>query len=282
MLLRQLDVDADPQEIARLVRADRRLARRAVPRRARARQPPRSDAQRRRRRLRRRSPIPRRLPRRGVAEPRGRGRRVVPDGRVVLRPGLGQPLRRRAGAPWLGAALGGAATAEPPRHPARRPPGVVPLPPPPRRLPADRARAARPGPFSRHPPCGPASGATRTATATAQWSTPCAAATWTWLSRWCVRWFPAIATAARLYPNTVRWLAMFTDDQLGDRPELMLIAAWATFSVGEPGAAVQWLARASAALPNCHPDDARGPVGAVSPRRRASDHGPAGSRRDGG
>ena len=55
------------------------------------------------------------------------------------------------GAPRLGAALGRAATAEPPRHPARRPPGVVSLPPPPRRLPANRARAARPGPFSRHP-----------------------------------------------------------------------------------------------------------------------------------
>ena len=79
-----------------------------------------------------------------------------------------------------------------------------------------------------------------------------------------LRWFPAIATSTRLYPNTVRWLAMFTDDQLGDRPELMLIAAWATFSVGEPGAAVRWLARASASLPDCHPDDARGPVGAVS------------------
>ena len=57
---------------------------------------------------------------------------------------------------------------------------------------------------------------------------------------------------------------MFTDDQLGDRPELMLIAAWATFSVGEPGAAIRWLARTSASLPDCHPDDARGPVGAVS------------------
>ena len=33
-----------------------------------------------------------------------------------------------------------------------------------------------------------------------------------------VRWFPAIATAAQLYPNTVRWLAMFTDEQLGESP----------------------------------------------------------------
>ena len=82
---------------------------------------------------------------------RGLRRRLVPDGGIVLRAGLGEALRRRAGAPRLGAALGGPATAEPPRDPARRTPGVVPLSSPPRRLPAGRAAAPRSGPSSRHP-----------------------------------------------------------------------------------------------------------------------------------
>ena len=79
-----------------------------------------------------------------------------------------------------------------------------------------------------------------------------------------VRWFPAVARAAQLYPSTARWLAMFTDEQLSSRPELMMIAAWASFSVGEPSAALQWLARAGASLDELHPDDARGPAGAVA------------------
>ena len=79
-----------------------------------------------------------------------------------------------------------------------------------------------------------------------------------------VRWWGPVSAAARLYPTTTRWLAMFTDEQLNDRFELMIIAAWAAFAHGQPGPCVQWLARAAASLPDSHPDDARGPIGAVA------------------
>ena len=79
-----------------------------------------------------------------------------------------------------------------------------------------------------------------------------------------LRWFYTVGTAARLYPTTTRWVAMFSDDELGDRPELMIVAAWNRYAGGRPGAAVQWLARAAAALPERYPDEVPGPAGPVA------------------
>ena len=73
------------------------------------------------------------------------------------------------------------------------------------------------------------------------------------------RWFGTVATAGRLYPTTARWLAMFAD-QLTDRPQMMVVAAWDGFFRGDPLAALHWLRRADATLPERYPEDAQGPV----------------------
>jgi LuxR family maltose regulon positive regulatory protein len=78
------------------------------------------------------------------------------------------------------------------------------------------------------------------------------------------RWVGVISAAARLSPSTSRWVTMFPAEELDRRPDLMLVAALADFAVGQPGAAMQWLARASQAIPDHHPDDVSGPHGAVS------------------
>ena len=77
------------------------------------------------------------------------------------------------------------------------------------------------------------------------------------------RWHGVVGSAGRLYPSTARWIDMFPEDELSVRPDLMLVAALASFARGQPGPAVQWLARAAAALPEHYPDDARGPTGPV-------------------
>jgi LuxR family maltose regulon positive regulatory protein len=77
-----------------------------------------------------------------------------------------------------------------------------------------------------------------------------------------VRWFSSIGTG-QLHPSTARWLAMFPDDAIGHRPDLMAVAAWADFVRGDPGVALQWLARAAASFPERYPDDVNGFVGPV-------------------
>jgi LuxR family maltose regulon positive regulatory protein len=58
-------------------------------------------------------------------------------------------------------------------------------------------------------------------------------------------------------------LALFSPDELVTRPGLMVAAAHGRFRAGQGGAAVQWLDRAAAGLPERHPVDARGPVAPV-------------------
>jgi LuxR family maltose regulon positive regulatory protein len=78
-----------------------------------------------------------------------------------------------------------------------------------------------------------------------------------------LRWLGTVATSNRRYPSTERWVAMFSPHDLGDRPLLMIVAAWSRFGGGEPGASVQWLQRASGSLRELHPDDVEGPVAPV-------------------
>jgi LuxR family maltose regulon positive regulatory protein len=75
-------------------------------------------------------------------------------------------------------------------------------------------------------------------------------------------WFGRVV-AAGLTPAVEGWLALFSPDELVARPGLMVAAAHGRFREGEGGAAVQWLDRAAAGLPERHPIDARGPVAPV-------------------
>jgi LuxR family maltose regulon positive regulatory protein len=77
-----------------------------------------------------------------------------------------------------------------------------------------------------------------------------------------VFWFGRV-TAAGLSTTIDRWLALFSSDELVARPGLMVAAAHGRFREGDGGAAVQWLDRAAAGLPERHPVDARGPVAPV-------------------
>jgi LuxR family maltose regulon positive regulatory protein len=74
-----------------------------------------------------------------------------------------------------------------------------------------------------------------------------------------MHWFGRFAASGH-YPAVERWLAMLPADELASHPGLMVIAAHGRFRDGEPGAAVQWLARAVDALPERYPDDVHGPV----------------------
>jgi LuxR family maltose regulon positive regulatory protein len=78
-----------------------------------------------------------------------------------------------------------------------------------------------------------------------------------------LRWYGTVATSGRGYPRTERWVAMFPAETLDDRPGLMVVSAWACFAAGDPGRALQWLERATAAFPDLHPDAIRGFVGPV-------------------
>ena len=95
------------------------------------------------------------------------------------------------------------------------------------------------------------------------------------------RWFATTATAGRRHPTSERWVAMFPTHELEQRPQLMVMAAWASFARGEPGPAVQWVARASAALPERHPEDAHGQVPPGGGGQRTDDHRLAGTGGDG-
>jgi LuxR family maltose regulon positive regulatory protein len=75
-------------------------------------------------------------------------------------------------------------------------------------------------------------------------------------------WFGRVAGSGR-YPTVERWLGLFSADDLLDRPGLMVAAAHGRFRAGQGGAAVQWLDRAGAALPDPHPADAEGAVAPV-------------------
>jgi LuxR family maltose regulon positive regulatory protein len=77
-----------------------------------------------------------------------------------------------------------------------------------------------------------------------------------------MHWFGRF-TASGHYPAVERWLAMLPGDALAAHPGLMVIAAHGRFRDGDPGAAVQWLARAVDSMPETHPDDVHGPVVAV-------------------
>jgi LuxR family maltose regulon positive regulatory protein len=77
-----------------------------------------------------------------------------------------------------------------------------------------------------------------------------------------VFWFGRVA-AAGLISAVERWLALFSPDELVAHPGLMVAAAHGRFREGEGGAAVQWLDRAVAGLPERHPVDAKGAVAPV-------------------
>jgi LuxR family maltose regulon positive regulatory protein len=78
-----------------------------------------------------------------------------------------------------------------------------------------------------------------------------------------LRWYGTVATAGRGYPRTERWVTMFPPDDLDRRPVLMVVAAWARFAAGDPGAALQWIARTAEALPERYPSDVHGLVAPV-------------------
>lgn len=61
-----------------------------------------------------------------------------------------------------------------------------------------------------------------------------------------------------------RWLGLFTPDQLGERPLLMIAMAMARIVAGEGALAAEWLARADALVPERHPADAVGWVPPVA------------------
>jgi LuxR family maltose regulon positive regulatory protein len=77
-----------------------------------------------------------------------------------------------------------------------------------------------------------------------------------------LQWFGRIAGAG-LYATVEGWLAWFSPDDLVARPGLMITAAHGRFRAGDGAAAVQWLDRAAAALPETHPADAAGPAAPV-------------------
>ena len=137
----------------------------------------RDDVERVHRRVRRRRPLHRGLPRRGGPRPPAAGRPRVPaadvDPRAAHRPALRRRhrTRRRQGDP------GGARARQPVPRPARRPAAVVPVPPPVRRRPA--GPPARRAPRPRWPSCtgGPAPGSRPTATARRRSATPWPAVT---------------------------------------------------------------------------------------------------------
>ena len=68
----------------------------------------------------------------------------------------------------------------------------------------------------------------------------------------------ALATATGQIPTVEHWIEQFSPDQVASRPVLMAACAFACFGSGRPGTALEWLARARAALPDEHPDDVRG------------------------
>src|SRR3954447_2743334 len=68
-----------------------------------------------------------------------------------------------------------------------------------------------------------------------------------------MRWLNRTATAVGR-SHIDRWVALFTEDQLVARPQMMVVAAWASYFTGSPRAATHWLSRLAAAVPEPHPD----------------------------
>lgn len=77
-----------------------------------------------------------------------------------------------------------------------------------------------------------------------------------------MQWFGRFAVAGRNH-TIDGWLALFTSAELDTHPDLMISAAHACFTDGDPGGATRWLTRASTALAVRHPPQAHGPEAAV-------------------
>ena len=77
-----------------------------------------------------------------------------------------------------------------------------------------------------------------------------------------LHWFGRMVASGRIR-SIDRWLAMFSDDDLARHPGVMVVAAHTRFAAGEPGAALRWLVRAGAALPEHHPSDPHASVTAL-------------------
>src|SRR3954447_17309649 len=68
----------------------------------------------------------------------------------------------------------------------------------------------------------------------------------------------SVASSRRLWRSSGSTVRLFPADELEQRPLLMVVSAWVCMARGEPGRALQWVARASAALPERHPTDVHG------------------------
>ena len=79
-----------------------------------------------------------------------------------------------------------------------------------------------------------------------------------------LRWWDSVATAGGGRPSTDRWDLLFPRHELERRPLLMVDAAWGRFAAGDAGAALGWLERAAAALPEPYPHDAHGLVAPIA------------------
>ncbi len=69
-----------------------------------------------------------------------------------------------------------------------------------------------------------------------------------------LHWFGRMVAAGR-FQTIDRWINLFTDDELAQLPGVMVVAAHTRFGAGQPGAALLWLARAEAVLPERHPSN---------------------------
>jgi LuxR family maltose regulon positive regulatory protein len=66
------------------------------------------------------------------------------------------------------------------------------------------------------------------------------------------------------HATIMRWLSLFTPDELTAKPLLAIIVAQSRIAVGDGDGAAQWLGRAEAGVPERHPPDARGWVPPVA------------------
>lgn len=66
------------------------------------------------------------------------------------------------------------------------------------------------------------------------------------------------------HATILRWLSLFTSDELRTKPLLAAIVAQSRITAGDGDGAAQWLGRAEAGVPDRHPPDARGWVAPVA------------------
>jgi LuxR family maltose regulon positive regulatory protein len=66
------------------------------------------------------------------------------------------------------------------------------------------------------------------------------------------------------HATILRWLSLFTPDELRTKPLLAAIVAQSRITAGDGDGAAQWLGRAEAGVPDRHPPDARGWVPPVA------------------